>query len=210
MSLTNKTIKAQQQTVLDQLRFTLTKQETIFLTDWKPTEKQDFIQNNLQVLLAPDQTYAVHPISLPNRTFFTDTAQTVQELLMSCFTELWQIQADIALLEETIALEEDGYFSEAFFQQGRLQDTFALLGGHEIEATIQQVVQGLAIQPFLQLNVTQLTLAQQQKGLLAKSLLNQVDFLILDNPTTILTTSEQDWLRHFLNGKNSKMICFTN
>ncbi|MGY3779641.1 ATP-binding cassette domain-containing protein [Isobaculum melis] len=191
-----------------QLNFMMDEQEQVQIIGLNATEKKTFIQLVTHDLQKQQQSYRVFPS--PSEHGFLNTEQTVKEILLSCFTELFELQEEIEILEEKIALEEDRHFSDALFLQGRLQDTFTDLGGYEIETQIEQVVQGLAIQQLLPKKAAQLSSVQQQKALLATILLDKVDLLILDETALMLTSIELTRIQHYLAEMANSSICFTN
>ncbi|MFD1179266.1 ribosomal protection-like ABC-F family protein [Paenibacillus puldeungensis] len=133
--------------------------------------------------------------------------ETVYDVLLTAFTHLRQMQAEMQRLETDMAASstgDNGSGSHATLevmlgQYGALQEAFERGGGYEIEASIEKVSAGLSIpadqfsRPFFSLSG-----GEKTKIGLAVILLQQPDLLLLDEPTNHLDMAAIEWLESFL------------
>ncbi|WP_155730326.1 ATP-binding cassette domain-containing protein, partial [Streptobacillus moniliformis] len=71
-------------------------------------------------------------------------------------------------------------------------------GGYEIEFKIKQVMQGLELNNFRDINISSLSGGEKTRVTLAKLLLQEPDLLILDEPTNHLDIVSIEWLEEYL------------
>ena len=123
---------------------------------------------------------------------------TVGELLQTAFSDLLKIQGKLAEMEkqmETVFPEE---MNRLLARYGTMQEDFIQRGGYEIEARIDQVLNGLKIKSLKFEKCAHLSGGERTKVGLAKLLLQEPDLLLLDEPTNHLDLEAIEWLGSFI------------
>jgi ATP-binding cassette subfamily F protein 3 len=123
---------------------------------------------------------------------------TVWEEALTAFTDLRQMEAELAELEE--ALADPARHDTAFPVYGELQERFEHLGGYSYEQRIRTVLHGVGFLPEdYQTPIARLSGGQKTRALLARLLLEAPDLLVLDEPTNHLDIAAVEWLESYLN-----------
>lgn len=124
---------------------------------------------------------------------------TVYDVLSTAFSQLKNMEKTMKELEVAMSTETDGDQLNQFIKEyGKIQDQFVLLGGYEIEANIQKVVNGLKIDHLLKSEFEKLSGGEKTKVGLGLILLQAPDVLLLDEPTNHLDISAVEWLEDYL------------
>ncbi|AJM71523.1 ABC-F family ATP-binding cassette domain-containing protein [Mycoplasma yeatsii] len=122
---------------------------------------------------------------------------TSQDYLKDAFKYLYEIEEKINKIYENMAIE---YKEEDLVKALELQDYLTSHGFDTIDKTIGNLVSGLGINPEnMTKKLGQLSGGQRGKILLAKLLLKNDDFILLDEPTNFLDIEQVEWLANFLN-----------
>lgn len=159
--------------------------------------------------IVPDHgTIELHPRS---KIGYLDQHQDVDltvfgiEYLKEAYKDLYDLQAKIDKIYENMAFE---YKEEDLIKALAWQEELTLKGFDTIEKTIGNLVSGLGINvDNLEKQLGQLSGGQRGKILLAKLLLKNDDFILLDEPTNFLDVEQVEWLANFLrNYENSFLI----
>ncbi len=123
---------------------------------------------------------------------------TVWDEMLSAFTELREMEAELARLEQALADpdQHDGVIG----RYGELQERFEAQGGYSYEQRIRTVLHGLSFKPEeYQRPLALLSGGQKTRALLGRLLLEAPDLLALDEPTNHLDINAVEWLEGYLN-----------
>lgn len=123
---------------------------------------------------------------------------TVAELLQTAFSELLSVQEKLAYMEKQMASALPEEMERLLVRYGMLQEDFIQRGGYEIEARIDQVLNGLKIKSLKFEEWGHLSGGERTKVGLAKLLLQEPDLLLLDEPTNHLDLEAIEWLGSFI------------
>ncbi len=130
---------------------------------------------------------------------FDDESRTVRQDLEDAFDNLKKMEAELAILEERMASEEDN--ESVVHEYGDLLHTFQMHGGYEYHHTVNKVADGLGIITLLDRPLSQVSGWERTKVALAKILLLAPDFLLLDEPTNFIDLAGIEWLENYLHYK---------
>ena len=125
--------------------------------------------------------------------------QTIEEYLKSAFKNLYELEKKYNL----ISTELENNLENQQNLLNKLDNIFQILlenDFYQIDTKINQIVNGLGIIDFgLQTKIKNLSGGQKMKVMLAKILLQSLDFLVLDEPTNYLDTKHIEWFQGYLN-----------
>ncbi|ATZ16067.1 ATPase subunit of ABC transporter with duplicated ATPase domains [Entomoplasma freundtii] len=125
-----------------------------------------------------------------------DGSQTVEAYLKDTFQELYQLEAKINDVYEKMSVD---YQESELTKALSWQEELSILGFYEIDKKIGNLVNGLGIDiGNLEKRLDQLSGGQRGKIILAKLLLKNDDFILLDEPTNFLDVAQVEWLAKFL------------
>ncbi len=126
-----------------------------------------------------------------------DTPRTIWEECLSAFSDLLEMQAELARLEKAMAERPDD--ADLIASYGRLQETFDRRGGYTFEARIRQALSGLGFAAAdYRRPLNQSSGGQRTRAFLARLLLSEPDLLLLDEPTNHLDIQAIEWLENDL------------
>ncbi|MBJ7609171.1 MAG: ABC-F family ATP-binding cassette domain-containing protein [Candidatus Dormibacteraeota bacterium] len=157
--------------------------------------------------IAGDHTLTAGSVMVPNRTGYlrqetprldaTD-GQTALDYLMES-SPLTAMHREMDRLTAAMSATTGAELDMAIEQYGELQDRFAQGGGYELEATAEQIANGVGLDDETLLTpVAALSGGQRRKLDLAGLLLAGGDLFILDEPTNHLDVSAKRWVMNFL------------
>lgn len=123
---------------------------------------------------------------------------TVADLLKTAFSDLVRIQEMLEAMEMQMATAAPEEMERLLARYGTVQEDFIQRGGYEIEARIDQVLNGLKIKALKFEGWGHLSGGERTKVGLAKLLLQEPDLLLLDEPTNHLDLEAIEWLGAFI------------
>lgn len=126
--------------------------------------------------------------------------RTLWEELVSAHHEILSWRAELSMLEEAIATEQDAdKQANAMRRYERVTLLYEQAGGYQYEALVRRVAHGLGFgEGDMERQVREFSGGQVTRILLAKALIRQPDFLFLDEPTNHLDIQMVEWLEKFL------------
>ncbi|MCA1055983.1 ABC-F type ribosomal protection protein [Rossellomorea aquimaris] len=133
------------------------------------------------------------------------------DVLRGAFADLVKVGERLKELEEKMGSGEnpDG-LNRLLEEYGKLQDSFTLSGGYEMEANIAKIANGLEINELLEKDFTQCSGGEQTKLCLGLILLQKPDLLLLDEPTNHLDIGAVEWLEDFLKEYDGTVLCISH
>ncbi|MEG9297653.1 ABC-F family ATP-binding cassette domain-containing protein [Mangrovibacillus sp. Mu-81] len=133
------------------------------------------------------------------------------DVLRSAFSSLIETGERLQELENRMGSEGDSdKLNRLLEEYGKLQDTFTLSGGYEIEANIAKISNGLEINELLEKDFNQCSGGEQTKLCLGLILLQKHDLLLLDEPTNHLDIGAVEWLEDFLKEYAGTVMCISH
>ncbi|MED1203600.1 ribosomal protection-like ABC-F family protein [Heyndrickxia acidicola] len=120
------------------------------------------------------------------------------DVLYEAFNQVLSIQQELKLYEQQLTEAKGEKLEEALQRYGELQEHFMQLGGYEIDAKVQKVIQGLNLNGFVHTLFTDLSGGEQTKLMLGQILLREPDVLLLDEPTNHLDMHAIEWLEEYI------------
>ncbi|QVJ95597.1 ABC-F family ATP-binding cassette domain-containing protein [Mycoplasma mycoides] len=133
---------------------------------------------------------------------------TSEEYLKDAFKNLFEIEAKIHKIYENMAIE---YKESDLIKALELQDYLTSHNFDTIDKTIGNLVSGLGINPNnMKKKLSELSGGQRGKILLAKLLLKNDDFILLDEPTNFLDIEQVEWLINFLNNYENAFLMISH
>ena len=126
---------------------------------------------------------------------------TVHDEVMQAFTRLRQVEDELASSALDIQVAEGTARRDAERRYDALLREFEALGGYEYEHRMERVLDGVGLPEETRATpAADASGGERTRAALAKALLSDPDFLILDEPTNYLDFHGLDWLEDFLSG----------
>ena len=141
-----------------------------------------------------------------------DKTLTVIEYLKTSFQYLYDLNASLEELYKEMETELDPDKLDALITKtSKMQDRLQDANFYDLEAEIKKVATGLGIHNYgYDTPVANLSGGQRAKLMLAKLLLQDLDVMLLDEPTNFLDLEQIDWLNKFLNSFKGTFILISH
>ena len=175
-------------------------------------------KSTLLKILSNEQTLNNGNISSPNEIKFGYLKQdldfvdgkTILEEAQSAFTEINKLEKRLEYFNIQFNKRTD-YESQEYLelinQFNETEERFRLLGGHDINSEISQVLNGLGFSQYdLRRQTSEFSGGWRMRVELAKILLKKPDLLLLDEPTNHLDIESIIWLERWLKNYNGAIV----
>ena len=175
-------------------------------------------KSTLLKILSHEQTLNNGNISSPNEIKFGYLKQdldfvdgkTVLEDAQSAFSEINKLEKKLEYFNKQFNKRTD-YDSDEYLelinQFNETEERFRLLGGHEINSEINQVLNGLGFSQYdFNRQTSEFSGGWRMRVELAKILLKKPDILLLDEPTNHLDIESIIWLERWLKNYNGAIV----
>ncbi len=141
-----------------------------------------------------------------------DRTQTIMEYLKGSFAHLYEINDRLEQLYADMATVEDAdELDKMIARSSRMQERLEESGFYDLESQIKKVAGGLGIHNLgYDTVIATLSGGQRAKLMLAKLLLEDLDCMLLDEPTNFLDLEHIEWLRKFLDGYKGTFILISH
>ena len=141
-----------------------------------------------------------------------DRSQTVMEYLQSAFTYLYEANEQLEQMYTDMSTEEDPDKLDMLINRSsKMQEYLDNEGFYDLDSKIKKVAGGLGVQNFgYDTIISKLSGGQRAKLMLAKLLLEDLDVMLLDEPTNFLDIEHIEWLRKFLDGFKKTFILISH
>ncbi|MBR2988960.1 MAG: ABC-F family ATP-binding cassette domain-containing protein [Clostridia bacterium] len=130
-----------------------------------------------------------------------DRSLTVMEYLQTAFTHLYELDAKLQQLYEDMASVSDmDELDRMITKSNRMLENLTNAGFYDLESQIKKVANGLGVNGFgYDTVIGTLSGGQRAKLLLSKLILQDLDVMLLDEPTNFLDVEHIEWLTKYLN-----------
>ncbi len=141
-----------------------------------------------------------------------DRTQTVMQYLLTAFEYLYSMNEEMEQIYLDMSNETDMDKMDTMMNRAAtIQDRLMNEGFYDLEAEVKKVATGLGIQNFgYDTPIFNLSGGQRAKIMLAKLLLEELDVMLLDEPTNFLDIEHIEWLRKFLDNFKGTFILISH
>lgn len=128
-----------------------------------------------------------------------DRNQTVMEYLKTSFDHLYETESNLNKLYDKMCDADADELERLINKTASMQEYLDRSGFYDLEARIKKVANGLGVNNFgYDTPVGNLSGGQRAKLMLSKLLLEDLDVMLLDEPTNFLDLEHIEWLKKFL------------
>ena len=137
-----------------------------------------------------------------------DKSLTVMQYLQGSFTHLFELNERLEKLYEQMgSVSDPDELDKLIARSSRMQDELDRAEFYDLDAKIKKVAGGLGVAALgYDTPIFKLSGGQRAKVMLAKLLLEDLDVMLLDEPTNFLDLEHIEWLRKFLDGYKGTFI----
>lgn len=141
-----------------------------------------------------------------------DRKLSIMQYLEGAFDYLFELNAQLEKLYEDMGTEEDGDKLEQMINRSAmLQEKLEKENFYDLDSQIKKVANGLGINNFgYDTLISTLSGGQRAKLMLAKLLLEDLDVMLLDEPTNFLDLEHIEWLRKYLDNFEGTFILISH
>lgn len=131
-----------------------------------------------------------------------DRSLTVMEYLRHAFDYLYEINQRLEKMYSSMGETEDpDELDKLINRSARLQEILDNADFYDLDSKIKKVAGGLGVGAFgYDTIISRLSGGERAKLMLSKLLLEEVDVMLLDEPTNFLDIEHVEWLKKYLNG----------
>ncbi len=131
-----------------------------------------------------------------------DRSITVMDYLRHAFDYLYEINDKLQDLYTKMGeVSDENELDKLINKSSKLQDLLDNADFYDLDSKIKKVAGGLGVNNFgYDTLISRLSGGERAKLMLSKLLLEEVDVMLLDEPTNFLDIEHVDWLKKYLNG----------